>query len=270
MRRATETADVSPCALPAVAECTSAMNRSGTVDGAVAAPSTIVQMVGAGRRVLDFGKGGDEVCEIEYILAELGGKGEEAEGRCMGVGGSLITAHCAKSGISCEFLEDGVGFACEADRAACKEGRGGERGQYAMSCFEGGDIADEVEVECRRPDVPEGVRCCKRPLAQDGLIALGAYAEGTVMLVAAFRSARRGVAAGMASFAGGDGEVDGEVTKRGQSGKGEVTESLEATMGAIVNKEAVGGVDVGHEFVVDGVIGEKQGICIAEGGFKSP
>ena len=64
------------------------------------------------------------------------------------------------------------------------------------------------------------------------------------MLVAAFRSARIGVAAGMASFAGGGGEVDGEMTKRGQSGKGEVTEPLEATLGAIVNEETIGGVDM--------------------------
>ena len=77
----------------------------------------------------------------------------------------MFTAHCAKSGASSEFLEDRVGFACEADSAASKEGCGGERGEYTMSCFEGGDIADEVEVECRRPDMPEGVRCCKRPFA---------------------------------------------------------------------------------------------------------
>ena len=63
------------------------------------------------------------------------------------------------------------------------------------------------------------------------------------MVVAVSRSARIGVAAGMASFAGGGGEVDGEVTKRGQRGQGEATESFQAPLGAIVNKETVGGVD---------------------------
>ena len=63
MHSATVTADFSACALPAVAECASAVDRSGAVDGAVAAPSAIVQMVGAGRRVLDFGEGRDEVCK---------------------------------------------------------------------------------------------------------------------------------------------------------------------------------------------------------------
>ena len=66
------------------------------------------------------------------MLAELCGKGEEAEGCCIGVGYLMATAHCAKSGVLGEFSEDGVGFACEADSAACKEGCGGERGEYAM------------------------------------------------------------------------------------------------------------------------------------------
>lgn len=151
MRRATETADVSLGALPAVTKCASVVDRSGAVGGTAAAtgPSAVVQMVGASRRVLDFGEGRDEVCKIKYMPAELGGKSEETEGFCM-VGGDylMVTAHCAKSGVSSEFLEDRVGFACEADSTACKERRGGERGEYAMSCFEGGDIADEVEVEC--------------------------------------------------------------------------------------------------------------------------
>ena len=89
MRRAAETADVSPGALPAVAECASVVDRGGAVDGAAAAagPGAVVQMVGADRRVLDFGEGRDEVCKIEYVLAELGGKGEEAERCCIGGGG---------------------------------------------------------------------------------------------------------------------------------------------------------------------------------------
>ena len=87
------------------------------------------------------------------------------------------------------------------------------------------------------------------------------------MLVAALGSDR--VAAGMASFAGGDIEVDSEMAERGQSGRGEVTELLEAALGAIVDKEAVGGVDMGQEFGVARAIGLKQGVCIAEGCCKS-
>ena len=95
----------------------------------------------------------------------------------MGVGGySNVTAHCAESGVLSEILEDRVGFARETNSAACKKGRGGERGEYAMPCFEGGDIADEVEVKYRRSDVPEGVRYYKRPFPQDSLVALGRYA----------------------------------------------------------------------------------------------
>ena len=112
-----------------------------------------------------------------------------------------------------------------------------------------------MEVEGRRSDVPEDVGCCKRPFAQDVLIALGGHAQGTVMLFASFGSARICVATGMASFARGKGEVDCKMTKRGQSGRGEVAKSFKAAMGAIVNKEAVGGVNLGYEFGVDGVIG---------------
>ena len=88
MRRAAETADVFFGALPAVAECTSLVDRSraGMAAAAGAAPIAVVQMVGASWRVLDFGEGRDEVCKIKYMLAELGGKSEETEGFCM-VGG---------------------------------------------------------------------------------------------------------------------------------------------------------------------------------------
>lgn len=44
------------------------------------------------------------------------------------------------------------------------------------------------------------------------------------------------------------------MTERGQSGRGEVTEFLEAAVGAIVDKEAVGGVNSGGEFCVDGAV----------------
>ena len=88
----------------------------------------------------------------------------------------MVTTHGAKSGVSSEFLEDRVGFAREADSAACKQGRGGERREYALSYFEGGDVTDEVEVESRRPDIPEGVLCCKRPFAQNSLVALSGHA----------------------------------------------------------------------------------------------
>ena len=77
------------------------------------------------------------------------------------------------------------------------------------------------------------------------------------MLVAAFLSARVGFAADMASFAGGDGEVDSEMAERGQSGRGEVTELLEAAPGAIVDEETVGGVDIGGDFGIDRPVGLK-------------
>ena len=44
------------------------------------------------------------------------------------------------------------------------------------------------------------------------------------MLVAAFWSARVGLAAEIASFAGGDVEMDCEMAERGQIRRGEVTE----------------------------------------------
>ena len=71
MHRAAETADVGPGALPAVAECARVVAGGGAVHGVAAAagPGAIVQMVGAGRRVLDFGEGRHEICEIEYVLA---------------------------------------------------------------------------------------------------------------------------------------------------------------------------------------------------------
>ena len=84
------------------------------------------------------------------------------------------------------------------------------------------------------------------------------------MLVAAFGLARIGFAAGIASFAGGDIEVDSEMAETGQSGRGEVTESLETTVGAIVDKEAVGGINPGREFSVDGAVCLKQGVCVFE------
>ena len=88
MRRAAETANLYPGAPPppAVAECARVVNRDGAFDGTatVAGPGAVVQMVGAGRRVLDFGEGRDEVCKIEDVFLELGGKVEEAEGCCGG------------------------------------------------------------------------------------------------------------------------------------------------------------------------------------------
>ena len=75
--------------MPAVAEFASAVDISWTVDGAAAASSAVVQLIGAARRVLDFGEGRDEVRKKEYLLAELGGQGDEAEGSCMGVGAYL-------------------------------------------------------------------------------------------------------------------------------------------------------------------------------------
>ena len=79
MHGTAETANVSPCALPAVAERARAVDGGGAV-GAAAGPGAVVQMVGAGRRVLDLGEGRDEIGEMEDVLAELGGEGEEAEG----------------------------------------------------------------------------------------------------------------------------------------------------------------------------------------------
>ena len=184
--------------------------------GTAAAPGAVVQMVGAGRRVLDFAEGRDEVCKIEDVLLELDGKVEEAEGCCEGC--LMVTTHGAESGVSSESLKDRVWSARETDSAACKRARGGERGEYARSCVGGGDVTDEVEVECRRPYIPEDVRGCKRPFVQDGQFPLGRHAEGAIMLIAAFGSARAGVAAGILSFAGGDIEVDSEMAERGQSG----------------------------------------------------
>lgn len=89
------------------------------------------------------------------------------------------------------------------------------------------------------------------------------------MLVAALLPAWIGLAAEMAGFAGGDGEVDSEMAERGQSGRGEVTELLEAAPGAIVDKEAVGGVDIRGEFGVDCAVGLKQGACSSERCCKS-
>lgn len=80
------------------------------------------------------------------MLLELGGKGEEAEGCCGGCW--MVTTHSAESRVSSEFLKDRIGFACEADGAACKGAHSGERGEYALSCVGGGNVTDEVEVEC--------------------------------------------------------------------------------------------------------------------------
>lgn len=68
----------------------------------------------------------------------------------------------------------------------------------------------------------------------------------------------------MASFAGGNGEVNREIAERGQVGRGEVTELLEAAPGAIVDKETVCGVDMGGEFGIDGAISLKQGVRSSE------
>ena len=87
-----------------------------------------------------------------------------------------MTTHGAESGDLSKFLKDRVRSACKADGAACKGGRGGERGEYALSCVEIGDVTDEVEVECRRPNIPEDVRGCKCPFVQDDLFALGGHA----------------------------------------------------------------------------------------------
>ena len=170
---AAETADVAPFALPAVAECARIVDRVVAVITA-AIKGAIVQMVSAVRRVLDFGERRDKICEIEDVLLELGGKGEKAEGCCGGR--YMITPHGAESGLSSEFLEDRVGFACEADGAACNGAHIGERGKYALSYVGGGDITDEVELECRRRDILKDVRGCKRPFVQNGLMPLSGHA----------------------------------------------------------------------------------------------
>ena len=84
------------------------------------------------------------------------------------------------------------------------------------------------------------------------------------MLVAAFSSARVGLATDTASFAGGDGEVDSEMAEIGQIGRGEVTELLEAAPGAIVDEETVVRVDIGGDFSIDRPVGLKQGVCSSE------
>ena len=70
MRHAAETADIFYGALPTVAECARVVNGGGAIHGVVAAaaPGAVVQMVGAGRRILDFGEGRDEVCKREDVL----------------------------------------------------------------------------------------------------------------------------------------------------------------------------------------------------------
>ena len=138
------------------------VNGVGAVVITAAKECAIVQMISAVRRVLDFKKRRDEVCEIEDVVLELGGKGEEAEGYCGGY--CMITTHGAESGLPGEFLKDKVEFACQADGAACKGPHGGERGEYALSHVGGGDITDEVESECRRRDISKDICGCKRPL----------------------------------------------------------------------------------------------------------
>ena len=49
-----------------------------------------------------------------------------------------------------------------------------------------------------------------------------------------------------------------------------MTELLETAPGAVVDKEAVGGVDMGGEFGVDCTIGLKQGVCSSEECCKGP
>lgn len=173
---AAETSDVAPSALPAVTECASIVNGGGTVRRAAAAAKkgAVVQMVSAGRRVLDFREGRDEVRIVKDVLLELGGKGEETEGYCGNC--CMITTHGAKSSLSSEFLKDRVGFACEADGAARKGPHGGERGEYTLSYVGGGDITDEVELECPKRDISKDVRSCKRPFVQNGLVPLGRHA----------------------------------------------------------------------------------------------
>ena len=65
------------------------------------------------------------------------------------------------------------------------------------------------------------------------------------MVITALRSAGIGVAAGMASFAGGDVEMDCKVTEGNKSIRGECTKRLEGVLSSIMDKEAVGGEDVG-------------------------
>lgn len=65
------------------------------------------------------------------------------------------------------------------------------------------------------------------------------------MVITAFGLAGIGVAAGMASFAGGDVEMDCEVTERSKSIRREIAKWLEGALSSIVDEEAVGGVDVG-------------------------
>ena len=89
------------------------------------------------------------------------------------------------------------------------------------------------------------------------------------MLVAGLWSARVGLAAGIASFAGGDTEVDSEMAERGQIGRGEITELLEAVPAAIVDKEAVCGVNMRGYFGIDRAVGLKQGVCSSERFCKS-
>lgn len=173
MHHATETAVVSPGALRAEAECTRVVNGGGAVDVA-AGPVAVVQMVGAGGRVLDFAEGRDKVCKIEDVLLELGGKIEEAEGYYVACW--MVTTHGAESGDSSELLKDRVGFACEADSAACKGAQSGKRGEYALPYAGDGDVTDEVEVECRRLYIPEDMRGCKSPFVQDDLVPLGGHA----------------------------------------------------------------------------------------------
>lgn len=65
------------------------------------------------------------------------------------------------------------------------------------------------------------------------------------MLITAFGLAGKGVAAGVASFAGGDVEMDCEVTERSKSIMREIPKWLEGALSSIVDEEAIGGVDVG-------------------------
>lgn len=96
-------------------------------------------------------------------------------------------------------------------------------------------------------NVREGVGRCMGPFVQDGLAALGGWVEWLVMVmvITAVGLAGIGVAAGMASLAGGDVEMDGEVTERSKSIRREIPKWLEGAPSSIVDEEAVGGVDVG-------------------------
>ena len=64
------------------------------------------------------------------------------------------------------------------------------------------------------------------------------------MVITAFGLAGISVAARMASFAGGDIEMDGEVTERSKSIRREISKRLEGAPSSIMDEEAVGGVDV--------------------------